>query len=282
MPLPRHHELFNPTLRALNQLGGSGSISELAAAVIEGLGLSSDDIAQLHGNGPDTEVEYRLAWARTYLKIYGLIDNSQRGVWALTAKGRETTLVDPQLVNRFVRERSAERKREIVNVEPEAVIGTGTAEGWRDELLQTLKGLSPASFERLSQRVLRESGFTQVQVTGRTGDGGIDGAGILQLGGLVSFRVLFQCKRYDGTVGAGAIRDFRGAMVGRAERGLLITTGAFSQGARAEATRDGAPLIDLVDGDLLLDKLKELGLGVRVQTRTIEDVSVVPEFFGDI
>ena len=125
-----------------------------------------------------------------------------------------------------------------------------------------------------------ESGFVEVKVTGRSGDGGIDGVGIVRLGGLLGFPVLFQCKRYHGSVGSGTIRDFRGAMIGRADRGLVITTGAFSRDAKIEATRDGAPPIDLVDGEQLLDKLNELRLGVTV--KMIEQVSVTPEFFNVI
>lgn len=89
---------------------------------------------------------------------------------------------------------------------------------------------------------------------------------------LVSFRVLFQCKRYDGSVGANIIRDFRGAMQGRADRGLIITTGTFTQSAQAEATRDGAPLIDLIDGEALCDLLKDNKLGVKIEM--VEAVSV--------
>ena len=146
--------------------------------------------------------------------------------------------------------------------------------------MATLYALPPDAFERLTQRLLRESGFVQVKVTGRSGDGGIDGVGIVQLGGLLGFPILFQCKRYRGSVGAGAIRDFRGAMIGRADRGLVITTGTFSRDARAEATRDGAPPIDLVDGEQLLDKLRELRLGVGV--KMIEEVTVLPEWFTTI
>ncbi len=282
MPIPKHYELFNPVLQGLNELGGSGTIAELDEMVMRHLQLTPEDMGQLHTGGPKTEVSYRLAWARTYLKFYGLIDNSQRGVWSLTPKGRATGTVDPQEVNRFGRKRSFDKVREAGTTERAGSDEVDEPQTWRNELLHTLKNLSPAAFERLSQRILRESGFTQVNVTGQSGDGGIDGIGILQFGGFVSFRVLFQCKRYKDTVGSAPIRDFRGAMVGRADRGLFITTGAFTQDARTEATRDGAPLIDLVDGDMLLDKLKELRLGVHVETRTVEDETVVHSFFDEI
>ena len=152
------------------------------------------------------------------------------------------------------------------------------ADSWRETLSETLLNMHPAAFERLCQRVLRESGFIEVEVTGQSGDGGIDGRGIIRFAGLISFPVLFQCKRNSGNVGSGVVRDLRGAMQGRADRGLILTTGGFTRDAHAEATRDGAPPIDLIDGELLMDKLKELRLGVRV--RMIEDVTVDADWFN--
>lgn len=149
---------------------------------------------------------------------------------------------------------------------------------WRSELHEILKTkITPSGFERLIQRVLRETGFTLVEVIGRTNDGGIDGRGIAKINGILSFRVVFQCKRYSGSVGAGAIRDFRGAMQGRADKGLLITTGTFTQDAIKEATRDGAIAIDLVDGEKLIEKLYSLRLGVVVET--VERITVEEDWF---
>ncbi|HEY5064405.1 MAG TPA: restriction endonuclease [Xanthobacteraceae bacterium] len=142
---------------------------------------------------------------------------------------------------------------------------------WKERLLEALLAIEPSAFERLCQRILRESGFVKVEVTGRSGDGGIDGTGVLRLN-LLSFQVLFQSKRYRGSVGSSVVRDFRGAMVGRADKGLIITTGTFTADARKEATRDGAPAIDLVDGDALCDLLKTLKIGVKVET--VEAVTV--------
>jgi len=152
---------------------------------------------------------------------------------------------------------------------------------WREELYRLLtKELSPDAFERLVQRLLRESGFVQVEVTGRTGDGGIDGKGIAKIHGFMSFHVIFQCKKYQGSVSAGDIRDFRGAMVGRADKGLFITTGTFTPAAVKEATRDGAPPIDLVDGEQLAEKLKELQLGIK--TEMIEKITVNKDWFTNL
>jgi restriction system protein len=153
---------------------------------------------------------------------------------------------------------------------------------WQEELLGIILDMSPASFERLVQRLLRESGSIQVEVTGRSGDGGVDGHGVLRLGGFLSFRIIFQAKRWRGAVGANHVRDFRGAMVGRADKGLLITTGAFTKDAIKEATRDGAPAIDLVDGDQLVEKLKQLSLGVQTKKIEVEQVIVSPEWFKNL
>jgi restriction system protein len=147
---------------------------------------------------------------------------------------------------------------------------------WQDLLLDCLLKMKPAAFERLCQRILKDSGFIKVEVTGRGGDGGIDGIGVLRIN-LLSFHVFFQCKRWKGSVGASAIRDFRGAMVGRADKGLVMTTGTFTTDARKEATRDGAPAIDLVDGEAVCELLKRLQIGVSI--RKVEHVVVQQEAF---
>lgn len=271
--VPTFDALMNPVIQALKNLGGSGTIEEINNEVSEIAGLSDEQLEILHNpeKGGQTEVEYRLAWTRTYLKKYGVLENSSRGVWALTSKGRQLDRVNPKTVRRFVQEQG--RKDRIVSVEDE-LDEAGTDASWRDELLDTLLKIEPSAFERLIQRLLRESGFIQVEVTGQSGDGGIDGKGIMRLGGLLSFHVIFQCKRYRGSVTVSQVRDFRGAMVGRADKGLLITTGNFTKDATREATRDGAPAIDLIDGDQLIDKLKELGLGVKTEKIEVEQITV--------
>ncbi|MBI1879037.1 MAG: restriction endonuclease [Chloroflexi bacterium] len=258
--LPTFDKLMNPVIQALKQLGGSGTVEEINNKVTEIAELSDEQLEVLHDpeKGSQTEVEYRLAWARTYLKKYDVLENSSRGVWALTAKGRQLDQVNPQAVRRFVQSQKKEAK--IPVAAEDELAETDIEMSWRDELLATLLKIGPAAFERLIQRLLRESGFIQVEVTGQSGDGGIDGKGIMRLGGLLSFHVLFQCKRYQGSVSASQVRDFRGGMMGRADKGLLITTGNFTKDAVKEATRDGASAIDLIDGDQLLDKLKDLGL----------------------
>lgn len=278
---PTFYQLMNPLLESLRQLGGSGSIDEIYEKVVQIETIPDEVLNQLHNpeKSSQTKVEYRLAWARTYLKKYGYIENSSRGVWALTNKAKDTPEVDPQEVVKFVREdygKNATRKPRRQERELDVL----EEEEWIEKLHHILtKEISPDQFERLTQWLLRESGFVQVEVTGRTGDGGIDGKGIARLHGFMSFHVIFQCKKYQGSVPAGDIRDFRGAMVGRADKGLFITTGTFTPAAVKEATRDGAPPIDLVNGEQLALKLKEVGLGIK--TEMVEKVTIDESWFKE-
>ena len=281
--MPRYHELMNALLAAMHELGGSGSIDEISTKVTESLDLPEEVLAIPHDPEKSslTEVEYQLAWARTYLKKYGILDNSSRGVWVIVPEKRDVTEVDPQLLVKTVREMTR-KEREARPPAPESEEDLpDDDESWRTKLHHVLtQELTPDAFERLVKRMLRESGFVQVEVTGRSGDGGIDGKGIVRVGGLLSFHVLFQCKKYQGSGSAGAIRDFRGALVGRADKGLFVTTGTFTRDATREATRDGAPPIDLIDGDQLADKLKELRLGI--ETQLVESVDVDEDWFKSI
>jgi restriction system protein len=194
-----------------------------------------------------SEIEYRLHWARTHLKAIGAVENSARGVWAITDKGQAISQEEMHAATKEWRARIRVRRLANRAAEGDEVPDEPEVSSWKDQLVARTLELPPAGFERLAQRVLREAGFVNVTVTGKSGDGGIDGVGIYRLS-LVSFPVYFQCKRYRGTVTAGAVRDFRGAMVGRGEKGLLITTGSFTKDAQNEANRDGAPPVELIDG----------------------------------
>jgi restriction system protein len=278
MAVPKYDDLFNPLLKAIHNLGGSASISEQEDEVASILGLTEKEISEIH-KGNRTKFGYRLAWARNYLKRFGLLDNSSRGVWSLTVQGRKTTTVDKKEVNKTVKGQDLKekniKKKQTDLEEPEESV-------WTDDLLEVIKTISPEAFERLCQRLLRESGFVHVEITGRSGDGGIDGKGIVRVGGLLSFHMIFQCKRFKGSVSSSIVRDFRGAMIGRADKGLLITTGTFTKDARIEAQRDGAPPIDLVDGPTLAEKLKELRLGVDVKEKVVEEIVINQDFFNNI
>lgn len=287
--MPRYGDFFNPLLSALKQLGGSATIEEMNSKVAELINLPQEVLDAPHDPGKSniTEVEYRQAWARTYLRIYGLLENSSRGVWALTKAADKVEAVDVTEVRRFVNDRAKKKDKptaigKLSDEEDEEIDSEDfPTANWREELFGVLtKQMDPSAFERLVQRLLRESGFVQVEVTGRSGDGGIDGKGIARINGLMSFHVVFQCKRYSGVVSPSQVRDFRGSMIGRADKGLFITTGTFSKEATKESIRDGAPPIDLLDGDALADKLKELGLGVRV--KMVEAVEIDADWFTRI
>lgn len=284
--VPSFDQLFNPVLDALRKLGGSATVDELDEEVIRASGLPKAVVEQLHaGTAGRTELEYRLAWARTYLKKTGYIENSARAVWSLTEKGRSVSKVhEPDIVRLG---RQAVAKIAPVALEQLSLASDALDEAsqeveeefaWRQLVIATVQKMPPVAFERLARRLLLESGFVDVEVTGRSGDGGIDGKGLLRLGGLLTFPVVFQCKRYQGSVDAKTVREFRGAMVGRADRGLIVTTGRFTKAAQEEARREGAAPIDLLDGVGLADKLKELRLGVQI----VERVEVTPSWFAGI
>lgn len=296
--VPSFDELMEPALQAMKAMGGSGTNEEILAKVIELGSYSSEVQAAPHNDSRMTKLAYNLAWAKTYLKKVGAIENSSRGVWSITKTGEQLghkevlmvpgrvrkqlidakaaygSAIDRKLPENSANELSGASENPAVAVEAEEI--EETEPHWKDRLLAVVRNIPPDAFERLGQRVLREAGFLKVEVTGKSGDGGIDGIGVLRVN-LLSFQVIFQCKRYQGSVSSGAIRDFRGAMVGRSDKGLFITTGSFTPDAKREATRDGAPAIDLIDGDYLCDLLKQLKLGVR--TEMVEKMTVETAWF---
>jgi len=288
------------TIEALKEIGGSASIQELEEKVIEIEGLSEEEQSYTQpGDDPRTRVAYFLSWARTFLKRGGALENSSRGVWALTDAGEQiATLDQTRAIHRQVNEEERDRQKakraeklardtaaidDPVADDEEAGLGSKEdvvgAANWKVRLLDTLRAMDPSAFERLSQRLLREAGFIKVEVRGKTGDGGIDGVGVLRVN-LVSFQIYFQCKRWKGSVGSKEIRDFRGALQGRADKGLFITTGTFTSQASEEATRDGAIAIDLIDGDRLCELLKQYDLGVK--TQMIEEVAISMDWFTNL
>ncbi|SON53695.1 EcoKMrr [Hartmannibacter diazotrophicus] len=298
--LPDLAGMMLATIDALRQIGGSASIQELEEKVVELEGLTEEEQSYtMTDDDPRTRVSYYLSWARTYLKRGGALENSSRGIWALTDAGETLHSIDQtRAIYQQVQEeerarakvkrqqkadqiaaRRQKREQAATPVELESEEEGSGATDWRAKLLETVGSMAPSAFERLSQRLLREAGFIKVEVRGKTGDGGIDGVGVLRVN-LVSFQVYFQCKRWQGSVGSREIRDFRGALQGRADKGLFITTGTFTSQASEEATRDGAIAIDLIDGDRLCDLLKQFELGVS--TRLIEEVTVSAGWFESI
>ena len=260
---------FGPLLDALRALGGSGTPDEVTERIAQDLKIPDDVQNETLASG---ELRYRnqVAWARLYLVREGLLDSSKRGVWSLTERGRTTELSLEQareIQRKWVRIYQDQRRAKAIksdDVLDQAVDEPEIAPtDHRSSVIKLLLSLPPSGFERLAQKLLREAGFTQVVVTGSSGDGGIDGYGTLQVNPLVSFKVLFQCKRYTRSVSPSQVRDFRGAMAGRADKGIIITTGAFTVEAKREAVRDGVPPIELIDGEKLVDMLEKLELGLK-------------------
>jgi len=287
--IPKYKKLLNPTFFALKKLGGSGKNEEIVEQIIQDLGIP-DDVADIThcGNPNKTELSYQADWARTYLKKYGVIDNSARSVWAIKPDYVDVDILDEnkivRIVSKSIRENGLtkhqpsydypqddEEKNDYIEYPDEL-------KPWREQLADILQHMDPYGFERLAQRVLRECGFTQVRVTQKSSDGGIDGTGKLRINGIFSFNVAFQCKRYKGAVGAPEIRDFRGSLTTDIEKGVMITTGTFTKAAKQEASNLGKKQIDLIDGEDFITKIAEYGIGVKpVTTYEIDE-----EFFKKI
>lgn len=279
---PTFDAMMPDLIQAMKNLGGSGHISEINEETIRLLQLPQDVVDFPHCRGNCTEVEYRLAWARSFLKKTGYLDNNFRGTWVLTEKGKVAEQIIPREVVRQVRamralsaSRTETETIDNVDLENEGIDVPEEIQPWREKLRNVLFNLQPAAFERLTQQLLRAAGFTQVIVTGRSGDGGVDGTGILRLNGMLSFHMIFQCKRYHGKVQADEMRNFRGAMQGRADKGVFITTGKFTSAAMNEANRPGATPIDTIDGETLVEMLKDYRLGVEPVT----DYQIKEEWF---
>ena len=268
-----------PIIIAMRELGGSARNTEIEQKVIEIENYSIEVIAVMHTNLRQTKLQYRLAWARTRLKNIGALESRETTLWVLTDKGWNITESD--LLSEYKKFRTSEavlrdQAREVSDIasDDEDVVVIG--EPWIDEMLDLMKSLRPAGFENLCKRILREHGFEDLQLTGGSNDKGIDGRGTLKMG-LLSWDVIFQCKRYADKVSSPDMQRFKGTMTGRNEKGLFITTGTFTKEAVNEAKRDGTRPIDLIDGEALCRLMKEKNLGLKVVTK--EDVTVEKEFF---
>jgi restriction system protein len=278
---PEFIRFFRPILEVLLASGGSGTASEIVDRSLEIAKVSEAEQEAVNKNGL-SRVKNQVHWARQFLVWAGYLDSSRRGVWSLTDKGMNVNLAVFNALEAYkgIQSTRAELKRYKKPSEPqtdEPLPHDTEIKDHRSALLDLIKSLSPGGFERLSQRLLRESGFQHVSVTGKSNDGGIDGIGTLQVNPFVSFNVLFQCKRYQGAVTPSQVRDFRGAMMGRADKGLIITTGTFTLEAKKEARRDGVPPIELVDGDILVDMFEKLELGLIPK----RDFDVDEKFFEE-
>lgn len=288
---PTRASLIEATFKAITGCGGSATNDEIQEHVIEILELPDHIINMMHADNTQTRLHYELRWARTYLKKYGAIDNSVRGVWSIASGFENKTEVDGNLVCQKVRGMDTLAPSENTDVhQSEAESPASSArrsenetddEPWRAGLSKVLHEMDPYAFERLAMRLLRECGFSKVSVTKKSGDNGIDGFGKVSLNGIVTINVAFQCKRYAGLVSNSAVLDFRGSLPAGIEKGIFITTGAFSNAAVQEAMDFGkTPTIDLIDGENLINLLLEHDLGVSKEVRMVYGVN--KSFFEEI
>lgn len=275
--VPKYGKLVSVTYLALKDLGGSGKNDEINEKAAELLGLSDEVLEIPHLNSTSlSEVNYRLAWARTLLKKFGAISNSARSVWTINPEYSNINEVDGEAIYKEHSKASSKKEKSIDEDNSDDV--PDEVRPWRKKLYEVLVKMNPYAFERLTQRVLRECGFTQVEVTKKSGDGGIDGTGKLRINGIFSFNIAFQCKRYQGVVSSADIRDFRGSLTTNIEKGVFITTGSFSKAAIEEACSPGKQQIDLMDGEEFISKLAEFGIGVK----EVKDYEVDEAYFENI
>lgn len=290
---PTYTKLIVPTFQALKDLGGSGKNDEICARIIKNLELPDEVVDEPHlGSSNQSELQYQLAWARTYLKNYGIIINSARSVWSITSKFSRVDELNAKEIVAFTSNKNVENRKKIAkddiapleilpeddNPENNNVEFPEEIKPWRTRLMEVLKNMDPYAFERLAQRLLRECGFTQVLVTQKSNDGGIDGTGKLRINGIFSFNVAFQCKRYRNAVTAAEIRDFRGSLTTDIEKGVFITTGTFTKSAKEEASNAGKQQIDLIDGEDFSNKLAEFEIGVK----EVKDYEIDEDFYNNI
>jgi restriction system protein len=260
---------MGPVLDALRALGGKASPRECSDWIAEKYKLSSEVLDAKMKSGSE-RFHNQVQWARQYLVWEGLIDSTQRGVWTLTPKGAKGHLDESasraiflKWVGIFAEARQKNPAAPSAKVVEPISEEVAPEEIEEQELIDVLLSLPPEGFERLCKRLLHEYGLELVVVLGKSHDGGIDGRGVLRLNPFVSLKVMFQCKRISGSVSRAQVGDFRNATMGRAEKGIFITTGTYSTDAKREAEREGVLPIELVDGERLVELFQAKQLGLR-------------------
>ena len=265
---PEFLKYINPVLTTLQSNGGAGNSSNVIEQIIEILGITEEELDESTSNG-QSRIRNQIQWARFYLFKAGLIDNTQRGIWRLTNEGLEKKLTEDEVYSLFKGVQDVVKKSPIVKLQKSEVKFediTTEDEEHSISLLNLIQNLKANGFEKLCKRLLTEIGINDIIITGGTGDQGIDGKGIVKLNDVVSLNIVFQCKRYKETVSPHHVRDFRGAMQGRGEKGLIITTGRFTKEAKNEASRDGVTPIELIDGERLVKLFEKHNLGLKPVT----------------
>jgi restriction system protein len=282
---PKFLQYWIPVIEELKESGGAGATSEIIDRVIERMNISEDELDITLKSGA-SKVRNQIQFARLYLVKSELIDSSTRGLWKLTEKGFDSKLNEDKVYRLFkkvqktlIENRKAAKNKNQKDYECENEFENEEVndETHQSIVLNILKKLTPKGFELICKRLLTEIGIENVQIIGRPNDHGIDGTGIIRLNDVVSFTVIFQCKRFKETVSPSYVRDFRGTMQGRADKGIFLTTGRFTTESKKEAKRDGVPPIELIDGEKLVNLFEKYELGLK--PKLVYDV--IPDFFDN-
>ncbi len=265
---PKFLRYVIPVHLALKENGGAANSGDIIDEVIESLKISEKELAETTSNG-QSRVKNQINWARFYMYKAGLIDNTERGIWRLTSEGLEVVLTEKGVYDIFKKAQNKVKKDKEKNTRGKVLFDEDDSieeEQHSGELLEIIKSLTPKGFERICKRLLTEIGIHDIIITGNPSDQGIDGTGLVKLNDVVSLNIVFQCKRYRDVVSPHHVRDFRGAMQGRGEKGLVISTGRFTKEAKQEANREGVTPIELIDGDRLVELFEKYQLGLKPVT----------------
>jgi restriction system protein len=309
MPIPTYDKLMIPVLRLCAEK--TWAMRDLIARIATDLALTEVERGQLLPSGGTLVIASRVGWAKTYLKQAGLLTQPKRGLVEITARGRNVLTsnpakIDTSFLQQFEEFRSfaSGKPDKAANVVapislPVAIEPTSTPEeqitmassamneALRDALLVRVLESTPLFFERAIIDLLLAMGYGGSRADageqlGGTGDGGVDG--VIREDQLGLDRVYLQAKRYQpgNTIGSETVQAFIGALVGRgAQKGVLITTSAFSKAALNAANQSGHLRLVLIDGNELTNLMVRFNVGVRV-ARTVEIKRIDLDYFGDV
>ena len=262
--MPKQSEIEMPLLGCLEKMGGKARPREIYDCLTQHFSdLTDSDLAETLQSG-GLKWTNRIQWVRQRLVSVGEMASPEHGVWAITDRGRKrlkergnSEIVAPTKPSDEIH--LVTRPTSAVNLEE---LSDDYAEAFKQKTIQKLQDLTPEQFERFAGVLLAAYGFVEVRVSGRAGDGGIDGHGKLKVG-LATMNVAFQCKRWQGPVGRPEIDKFRGAIQGEYEQGIFFTTSDFSRQALDASLKKGAVPILLVNGDGIAQLMLDKQLGVK-------------------
>jgi len=285
MAIPDFQSLMLPLMRYCAD-GKEHTISETTDALAGQFKLTDEERTALLPSGVQEVFRNRVAWAKSHLKMAGLIENPKRGIYNITERGLETVRKNPPLINlkylnqfaEYVAFRKTHRERpestdDAENgqtVTPEEALESAhekIRESLAVEIQQKLKSCSPSFFERLVVEVIVKMGYGGTRqdagrAIGRSGDGGIDG--IIKEDKLGLDTIYIQAKRWENTVGRPEIQKFVGALTGqRAKKGLFISTSNFSSDAMDYVSRVDTKIV-LIDGEMLAQLMIDHNVGVSI------------------